>query len=377
MAIRRAAEAVQARVGPTRTSWVTMPTPERPYLIVSTRGADDRHWIADAEGRIVRTVRESWTDFLVGLHADLHVPGTAGHMLVGLTGVVLMALVVGGLLAHPGLVKDAFRLRLCRAPRTRQADLHNRGGVWSLPFLFVLGLSGALMGLSAVLIGGIAGAGLAGGPAAASAAVLGPRAPKAEGAAPLPDLGALAARMRTVAPHAELGGLVVFAPGTAAQTVRADVKLPGRLAFGDRYFFDGALRPLRDTSLLDSAAGLPVYAGLVALHFGGFGGLPIKIAYALLGLAACGIIHTGMRLWFLRRRRDAVAGPFERLWTALAWGTPLALAASFPGQAWLGLPPVALFYGFVMAALLAAAVRSRPGRSGPAGSSGRAASSAG
>lgn len=343
--VQRAVMNVHARSGELKTLWVTMPTPARPHLIVSTRDENVNHWIIDSEGRIEGTASDSWGEFIIGLHADLHVPGIAGHVLVGLSGIALMALVISGLLAHPALVKDAFRLRLGRSHHRTNADIHNRAGVWSMPFLFLLGLSGALMGLSTPLIGSIAGVGLEGGPSAASAAVLGPRTLSGDsGAAPLPDLRQLIRQLDISQSGSELGGIVIFNPGTMAQTVRADLRLPDRLSYADRQFYDGNLQPLLKGGLLDTAAGIEVYSGLIGYHFGDYGGLLVKVIYAMLGLVACILIYTGMKLWFLRRRVNGHQPQGEWVWLGVIWGTPLALLVSYIVNGATSLPSGAAFY---------------------------------
>ena len=48
---------------------------------------------------------------------------------------------------HPRVLRDAFHLRLGGSRRLQEADLHNRLGIWALPFHFTLALTGALCAL--------------------------------------------------------------------------------------------------------------------------------------------------------------------------------------------------------------------------------------
>ena len=43
------------------------------------------------------------------------------------------------------------------------------------------------------------------------------------------------------------------------------------------------------------------------LHFGDYGGLPLKILWALLDIIAIIVLVSGLQLWWLRRRRTAAA----------------------------------------------------------------------
>ncbi|MGJ3627183.1 PepSY domain-containing protein [Sphingomonas sp. MMS24-JH45] len=83
-------------------------------------------WYVDANGRIVAREAHAWTEFVIGLHEYLHLPQTWGLMLVGALGVMLAALAVTGVLAHPRIVRDAFRLRARHDGQIARADWHNR-----------------------------------------------------------------------------------------------------------------------------------------------------------------------------------------------------------------------------------------------------------
>ena len=44
------------------------------------------------------------------------------------------------------------------------------------------------------------------------------------------------------------------------------------------------------------------------LHFGGYGGLSLKIVWALLDLATIRVLWSGLVLWWGKRRRPAARG---------------------------------------------------------------------
>ncbi|MGC4081003.1 MAG: PepSY-associated TM helix domain-containing protein, partial [Vicinamibacterales bacterium] len=137
--------------------YVSLPTPATPRTSVST---DDEHeaWFVNADGTLGEPVAHDWTHLLLNLHIYLHLPSTVGLLLVGAAGAMLCGLIISGFLAHPRIVKDAFRLRLGGSPHLEQVDLHNRLSVWGAPFHIVIALSGAYFGLASVMFALLAGA---------------------------------------------------------------------------------------------------------------------------------------------------------------------------------------------------------------------------
>ncbi len=90
--------------------------------------------------------------------------------------------------------------------------------------------------------------------------------------------------------------------------------------------------PLGDGGLETGSFGQQILGAIQPLHFGWFGGLPVKILYGLLGLALTIVTHSGVTIWLARRRdKGQPAERWERIWAAVAWGQPLALAAAALG----------------------------------------------
>lgn len=50
---------------------------------------------------------------------------------------------------------------------------------------------------------------------------------------------------------------------------------------------------------------------LFPLHMGSYGGLPVRLAYGLVGVAPIALTVTGVTLWWLRRRWRPTAGESE------------------------------------------------------------------
>ncbi|WP_443971407.1 PepSY-associated TM helix domain-containing protein [Sphingobium sp. CR28] len=367
--------AIDRAEGPVEHVYVLMPSHDRPWptVRVDTEDGTRTTWIFDSAGRITGELRESWTHFLTRLHINLHLPQSWGIFIVGLSGVALLSSLISGLLAHPRIFRDAFHLRLGGSRRLQEADLHNRIGVWALPFHVTVSLTGALLGLSTVIIGAI-GLAVFQGDTAKVYAIFTPPHP-AEDARPAPplDLRPLFAKVAERAPGAPISYLVVEHPteqGTAAMfEVENDTS---RIASSDVYAFDRAGTLYYQQQAAQNNIGQQILGSLGPLHFGWFGGGIVKIAYALLGLGLTYLAAGGVHIWLARRRdKGRPASGWERVWAATVWGQPLALtcaaiaalftaAAAVPIWIWGAVSLAALG----AAALLPPASLSRIGRHG-------------
>ncbi len=289
----------------------------------------DGHWLADDQGRLVARVSAPWSEFIVALHMQLHLPRPWGLYLVGLTGVALLSSLISGLLSHPRIFKDAFALRWGGSRRLQEADLHNRLGVWGLPFHFVVSLTGALLGLSMLIVGVLALAAYDGDSEKAFAEIFGPRAAEDETAAPLPDVGAMLRHVQSSEPGAVVSSINIDHVGTAGQLVQLGMHMPGQLAFSKTYHFKGDGQPLASDGDNGSGVGQWILGAIQPLHFGWFGGIPVKLAYGVLGLALAIVTHTGVTIWLARRRdKGRPAANWEKVWAAVGWSQPLAFATT-------------------------------------------------
>ena len=290
--------------------FVQGPNPASPRLHVNyhdhATGADG-NWLADADGKLVTRIKAPWAVFIGELHMQLHLPRTWGMMLVGLTGVALLSSLISGLLSHPRIFKDAFSLRWGGSRRLQEADLHNRLGVWGLPFHVIVTLSGALLGLSTLIVGVLALAAYNGDSEEAFGTILGPRATADETAAPVPDVAAMIRHVQASKPDATFTSVHIDHIGKAGQVVHLGMRTPGHVAMANNYYFKGDGTPLGDGGLETGGVGQQILGVLQPLHFGWFGGFPVKIAYGVLGLALAVITHTGVTIWLARRRDKGTA----------------------------------------------------------------------
>lgn len=326
-ALDRAVRAAQAKGPAQATLYVSLPSPDEAEAAV-TAYTPTHHleWAVDRDGTLTPR-RTPIADFLVDLHIALHLPRAWGGFLVGLTGVALLSSLISGILAHPRIFKDAFHLRWGGARRLQEADLHNRLGIWALPFHVVIALTGALLGLSTLIVGVLAMLLYRGD----TAKVYGlfTETPPAVNAAriPPPHLPAMLAEARRRSGGAAPRQIVIERAGRADTRITVTSRRDRQLVDQDTTIFDGQGKVVADRHPADLALGTKMLGGIGQLHFGWFGGLPVRLLYGALGLALCIVTSSGVTIWLARRRDRGRAVPlWERLWTAVAWGQPFALA---------------------------------------------------
>lgn len=73
--------------------------------------------------------------------------------------------------------------------------------------------------------------------------------------------------------------------------------------------FEGAIDFFDDDLDDASRPGEGILLGMIQLHFGRFGGLPIRFLWVALGLLPTVLFATGFVLWWSRKRRAAAAAP--------------------------------------------------------------------
>lgn len=357
VAVQRAlAAAIAADGKPTTHAYVQMPTAASPRAIVTT---DHGGRFADAEGRLGPKVAHPFTEFLVNMHYYLHLPMSVGMIVVGAFGVMLAALAITGVVAHPRIFRDAFRLRPRGHRQLAHADWHNRLGVWTLPFVLALALTGAIIGLGSIGFQLIANERHGGTVEEAYEPLFGAHPPEDKRpTAALARADVALAHMARAFPQVRPSYVTLDAPQTRGQTVFVLAEHDRRLIYGDSYAFAGDGRFQHTGGMSDGALGKQFTASLYKLHFGNFGGLPVLLGYIAIGLALCVVTATGMSLWLMKRRARGMASPrLEGFWSGVVWGAPLLIVATLWLRAIAGVEaPLVAFFWSAFAALLVAAM---------------------
>lgn len=338
------AEALARDPEATEHVYIGLPRAEMPRATVAT---DNTGWFLNRDGSLGGEVAHDWTHILVDLHLFLHLPESWGMIVVSLLGVLLCGLIASGLLAHPRLFKDAFSLRLRGSKRMEQVDIHNRLSVWGLPFHLMIAVTGAYFGLAALVVLVIAQVTYDGDIDKVTAAIFGPEPVLEQQLDGPAAVGSAIRQVEQMAPGAKPFYVTLEEVGTPEQFMLVGAEYPERLIYAEQFRFDSSGNYLSKVGFSDGEAGKQAIFSVYRLHFGHFGGLWVKVAYLLLGIAITVISVTGINIWFARRKtRDSL----NSLWTGFVWGTPLALAASAITQVLLGIPSTAVFWVVLLAA---------------------------
>jgi uncharacterized iron-regulated membrane protein len=232
--------------------------------------------------------------FLFRLHYDMFT-GLPGTLFLGFMGLLLVASLVSGVVVYgPFMSRLRFgTVRRDRSPRLKWLDLHNLLGIATLVWVFTVGATGVINTLAIPIFGQWQSTELAamtqqykdapplGSPVSVERALATARA-----AAPGMELSFMAFPGNE---YASPNHYVAFMHGSTPVTSKllAPVLIDAR------------------TGELTSKATLPWYvtALLISqpLHFGDYGGLPLKILWALLDLIAIVVLGSGVYLWIAKR----------------------------------------------------------------------------
>lgn len=246
--------------------------------------------------------RTGFLTLMLRLHRDLFA-GLPGELFMGAIGLLFLAALVSGLVLYgPFMRRLPFgTLRLGRSPRLRWLDLHNLLGAVALAWMLVVGATGVINELATPLFALWQRTDVQ--------AMLRPwqGQPTPEAA----ELSAPEAAFRTA--RQAVPGMRVISlvyPGAPFGTPhhyllwsRGETPLTSRL-------FSPVLVDAR-TGALIAVVRMPWYLRALELsrplHFGDYGGMPLKILWALLDLATIIVLGSGLYLW-LRRRRVLAGG---------------------------------------------------------------------
>lgn len=340
-----AAKAVfESEAVPSKHLYINFPQTDLPRTVITT---DTNAYFANADGSVGEKEHFPWTQFLLDLHYYLHLPQVLGLTIVGALGAFLLAMSISGFMAHPRIFRDAFTFRRGEG-LLPIADLHNRLSVWTAPFHISNALTGALLGLATVFAFSIAIFNFNGDFEKVFPPVFGEEPAELEGRSPIAQIAAPIKYMSTEFPSQEPTFFILHDPATAGQHVSIVAKHTDRLIFGDYYNFNAQGEFQGNVGISDGTLGQQIIGSVYNIHFGNWGGLPVKVAYSIFGIVLSIIIASGLRIYFARRRQKGNAVPkLESAWEAVVWGTPFTLSLCLllaVGVGLQGLGLVALFW---------------------------------
>ena len=337
---RAAISTLKIEETPTSHFFIQLPMDDLPRVVLTT---DTRAVFADGDGTIVTEEAHPWTQFVLDLHYYLHLPEKIGLTVVGMLGVMLLGSSLSGFLAHPSIFRDAFAFRFSGSARLTQTDLHNRLSVWTSPFHLSIALTGAVLGLASITAFAIATLDHGGNTEAVFAPVFGGEPEKNDEPAPLAGIARALTYMQAEHPDIVVNYVIMHEPQTKGQHLQVLGIPPRRLVFGDYYNFDQNGAFLHSIGMTDGTIGQRVVASIYPVHFGSFGGLPVKAAYALFSLILAHVVSSGFKIYLLKQReKGRVAPRLEAAWTSVLWGTPAALSLALLGSVTGTIPAAAL-----------------------------------
>ena len=240
--------------------------------------------------------QEGFMYIMLQLHIDMFM-GIGAKLFLGLMGLVFIAAIVSGMMLYGPIMKrfDFGMVRTERSTRLKWLDLHNLLGVVTIVWGVVVGFTGVINTASEIVLG------------LWQVGQLSEMTAPYKNAKPLvgklSSLDQAIALTKKAAPGME-PSLIAY-PGTPftskhhyAVFVKGNTPLTKRIikpALIDAQ--KGVLTDMRD---------MPWYVNALfisqPLHFGDYGGLPLKIIWALFDIATIVILGSGLYLWFARNK---------------------------------------------------------------------------
>lgn len=229
------------------------------------------------------------------LHVELFA-GLPGKLFLGSMGLLLIVAIVSGAVIYTRFMRrlDFGTVRLAPSRRVKWLDLHNLLGVVTLAWVFVVGFTGAINTTADLVI------------RYWKADQLAEMVAPYRGRAPVEKTGSLDATLTNARARAPgMTPSVLAYPGTLfssphhfAVFFRGDSPVTARLL--KPVLIDGVTAEVTDSREM------PWYVQALLLsqplHFGDYGGMPLKIVWALLDIVTIVVLASGLHLWLSRRR---------------------------------------------------------------------------
>lgn len=289
--------------------------PDASYLapkveLLDPAGVERTYYVDAGSGHIQgeSTVALPFPEFIRGLHGWLLMPWN-GHYSWGWYAVTLTSLPILGSMVTGILIYKKFwraylhpRLRIGKGARTFWGDLHRLAGIWSLPFIGIIGISGAWFLMQGLL------SDLAGYTTGPAAPVLDAKSlPRVEQLSDIPPLrlDAALAEIHRAAPRLNVESVHMSDEPYYPIIFYGRDRIPLVYSQAAVNPYDGRL--IRTNKFSDQSAIQIVTNAMYPLHFGDFMGLGLKILWFLFGLMLSAMTFSGMLIWTRRTVLDKPA----------------------------------------------------------------------
>jgi uncharacterized iron-regulated membrane protein len=240
------------------------------------------------------TAERGVMDIILTLHKDMFA-GLPGELFLGAMGLLLVASIVSGAVVYaPFMRRIDFGTIRRRSSRLKWLDLHNLLGIVTVVWLLVVGFTGSINTLAIPMFDFWR--------AQTLPVLLKPYLGKPV-AAPS-SLDSAVARVRERLPDALLTSITLPTAGRFGSPQHLVVWTKGQSPLTARMFTPVLVDV--DPSVPVLVPEMPWYLRFLQvsrpLHFGDYGGLPLKIVWALLDLVSIVVLISGLYLWVVKQR---------------------------------------------------------------------------
>ncbi len=238
--------------------------------------------------------------FLLELHTDMFL-GLPGMLFLGVMGLSFIAALVSGVVLYAPFMRklDFGTLRTRRSARAKWLDHHNLLGIAALAWMLVVGVTGVINAFAVPI------------EKAWKANELAAMTREYAGRAALDPAryGSLDTAM--AAARAALPGnnpqFIAFPGGTFSSNHHYAIFFQGDTPLTERLLTPALVDA--ETGAFTAARPMPWYYQALSLsrplHFGDYGGLPLKLLWAALTLFTIHVLGTGLYLWLAKRKAPA------------------------------------------------------------------------
>lgn len=238
--------------------------------------------------------RDTVMFFIYRLHVDIFA-GLPGKLFLGVMGLLFSVAIISGIVIYAPFMRrlDFGTVRRNRSRRVKWLDLHNLLGVVTLTWALVVGFTGVINTWADLVI------------KAWQVDQLAEMVAPYAGKPPLEKLGSVQKAVetaRTAAPDMT-PSFVAYPQSAYSSTHHYAVFMHGDTPFTSRL-----LKPAlvdAETGELTDMRDMPWYATALLvsqpLHFGDYGGMALKILWAILDVITIIVLASGLYLWLARR----------------------------------------------------------------------------
>lgn len=230
------------------------------------------------------------------LHVDLFA-GIGGKLFMGLMGILFVIAMISGIMLYGPIMKkfDFGMIRAEKSTRLKWLDMHNMLGIITLTWAMVVGLTGVINTLADVVI------------------YSWKQGQLTEMTAPYNNAPALTGKL------SNLDKALPIVQQKAPEMEPYFIAYPGTIYSSKHHFavFMRGKTPLKarllKPALIDAKTGvltdmrdMPFFVNALfvsePLHFGDYGGMPLKVIWAIFDIATIVVLGSGLYLWFARRK---------------------------------------------------------------------------